>query len=64
MELEPTDLIYNPGLPVCTQCQKVWTYCGIIIVRDESMFMDFVGYSYLRINVPTNFNKVKNCLAV
>ena len=30
------------------------THCGIIIVRGGLMFVDFVGYPYPRIYVPTN----------
>ena len=29
-------------------------YCGIHIVRGGSIFVDFVGYPYPRINLPTN----------
>ena len=30
------------------------TYCGIIIVCGESMFVDFIGHPYPQIYVPTN----------
>ena len=32
-------------------------YCGFIIVRRGSMFLDFVGYPYHEIMSPRMFNK-------
>ena len=36
------------------QTNKFMIYSGIIIVRGGSMFVDFMGHPYPRINVPTN----------